>query len=361
MNWNPQREGRSAKRVLVARLGSMGDIVHGLPVAATLHENFPEWEVDWLVERRWRALLDGNPCLNRVVEFDTLSWRASPLSGRAWRELGGAIRSLRERHYDYALDLQGALKSAIACRASGATQVIGFERPWLREPAASVFYTQRVQSNADHVVEANMALAAAVGAIRPVFRFPLPPGDPAAVAPGLPSGAIALLNPGAGWEAKQWPAAGYARLADALEKEFALPVVLNCGPREAALAEQVRAACQGAKPFPFSGSIPGLIALLRHAKLMVGPDTGPLHLAAALGVPTVALFGPTDPKRNGPYGNAHRNLRPENAVTSHSRSGPASGMMDRIRPEEVLAAARELLNEQRTIRPFAECPATDAH
>jgi len=360
-----QRETPHSKRVLLVRLGSMGDIIHALPVLTTLKENFPHWEVDWLVERRWRGLLEGNPYLTRLLEFDTLGWRAAPFSSATWAEFGNALRSLRQRHYDYALDLQGALKSAMACRASGAGQVIGFERPWLREPGASVFYTRRISPHATHIVDANLSLAEAVGAGRRVVSFPVPAGDDSALPPELRDGDIGrqniarqsfarqtyvTINPGAGWLAKQWPAAGYAEICDQIDLRYGFPIVINCGPGETALAQEVRSACRRARPVTFSGSLSGLIALLRRTRLMVGPDTGPLHLAAALGVPAVVLFGPTDPKRNGPYGNAHRNLRPEKAITSHHHSGSRNGVMDQIRPSQVLEAIQELLQEQSPAR-----------
>lgn len=337
--------GPDVRRVLLVRMGSLGDIVHALPALATIQENFPRWELDWLVERRWRALLEGNPCLRRIVEFDTLAWRASPLSLGTWSELRGALRGLREGRYDCAVDLQGALKSAIACRASGAREVIGFDRKWLREPAAGVLYTRRARPNAVHVVEANLALAEALGATRRVRSFPLPPGDPAALPEELRGVPLAVISPGAGWRAKQWPAGGYAALCDAIEGHRGWPVVINCGPGEEPLAREVRQACRQARPATYAGSLAGLIALLRQARLVVAPDSGPLHLAAALGVPTVALFGPTDPRRNGPYGNRHRVLRPERAVTSHRRSASAT-WMQQILPQQVLAAAEELLAEQ---------------
>jgi lipopolysaccharide heptosyltransferase I len=346
MSGAPQNGVRGSKRVLLVRLGSMGDIVHALPTLSTLKENFPEWEFDWLVERRWRELLQGNPCLTRLVEFDTVKWRAAPLSAASWGGFRMAVGELRTRQYDCALDLQGAIKSAIACRLSGAAQVIGFARPWLRESAASVFYSRRISSDALHIVEAGLALAAALGAKRPVIQFPLPTGDDLAVPSELRERAFAVINPGAGWLAKRWPAAAYAEVCDELQERHALPVVINCGPGEAALADAVHKGCQQAQPRTYSGSLNGLIALLRRSPLMIGPDTGPLHLAAALGVPTVALFGPTDPKRNGPYGNAHRNLRSDDAVTSHSRSGRSDGVMDRIRPSQVMEAVRELLQER---------------
>ena len=335
-----------AKRVLLVRLGSMGDVLHGLPTLVTLKESFPEWEVDWLVERRWRELLQDNPYLSRLMEFSTLEWRHSPFSADTWRKIREGTAQLRQRQYDYALDLQGAMKSAVACRMSGAAQVIGLARPWVRESAASVFYSRRVPSDAEHIVEANLALAEALGAAQPVIRFPLPPGDDAAVPTGMRNRSFVVMNPGAGWAAKQWPVSAYAELCDELESRHALPAILNCGPGETALAEAVSSRCRRAKPLTFSGNLPGLIALLRRAKLMIGPDTGPLHLAAALAVPTVALFGPTDPRRNGPYGNANRTLRPEGAVTSHRRTGRSDGGMERIRPSQVLEAIRELTEEE---------------
>src|SRR5262249_17295850 len=160
-------------------------------------------------------------------------------------------------------DLQGAIKSALACQISGARQILGFRDPWLRERPAGIFYTRRVSATGTHVVEANLALAAALGAARPVFEFPIPPGHPSAIPSGIPAGELALINPGAGWQAKQWSAAGYSAICDALEERFALPVVLNCGPGETGLAEQVRGLTQRARPSLFSGPIPGLIALLR--------------------------------------------------------------------------------------------------
>ncbi|MBI3895593.1 MAG: lipopolysaccharide heptosyltransferase I [Acidobacteria bacterium] len=331
------------RRILIVRFGSMGDIIHSLPALATLKENFPQWEIDWLIESRWRPLLEGNPDLHRIVELDTLVWRRRLLSDETWIAFRQRIRELRERRYDCALDLQGSLKSAVACRLSGASEVIGFDSPWVKEAAGSVLYTRRVATRAVHAVEANLALAAALGARHPVIRFPLPAGEPDQLPAGFPRDNIAVLNPGAGWRSKCWPAASYGQVADALEKEIGFRVVLNCGPGEETLAAEVQAVCRTAKPLLYGGGLLGLIALLRRSRLMVGSDTGPSHLAAALGVPTVALFGPTDPQRNGPYGERTKSLRPDNAPTSYQHSAMPAEVMSRISPEEVLSAIRELL------------------
>ena len=334
------------RRILIVRLGSMGDIIHSLPVAVTLKERFPDWEIDWLVERRWRELLDGNPYLSRVVDLDTLQWRKNLLSPKVWNAARTTFSALRGARYDYALDLQGAIKSAVSCGLSGAREVLGFEKRLLREPACAFLYTRQVDSEAAHVVDANLALAAALGADTPVIRFPLPDGDPLCLPPGLIQQSFAVFNPGAGWGAKCWPPEYYAKLADLLQQEFSLQVVLNGGPDEERLARQVKDACRAANPQVYVGNLTGLIALLRRSRLMVGADTGPLHLAAALDIPTVGLFGPTDPARNGPYGSRHRSLRPPNAQTSYRHSASDSGAMRQIRPEDVAEAIRELLHEE---------------
>src|SRR4029077_8681556 len=117
----------SKRRILIVRMGSMGDIIHALPVLVTLKENFPEWEIDWLIEKRWRELLDGNPYLSRVVEVDTLEWRKHPFSQSVWNAARETVATLRESRYDCVLDLQGAVKSAVACASAGAREIIGFE------------------------------------------------------------------------------------------------------------------------------------------------------------------------------------------------------------------------------------------
>ena len=132
-------------------------------------------------------------------------------------------------------------------------------------------------------------------------------------------------------------------MCDALEKEFSLPVVLNCGPGEEGLVKEVSRGCRYSQPRVYSGDVQGLIALLRRSRLMVGPDTGPVHLAAALGVPTVGLFGPTDPRRNGPYGARYKSLRPDGALTSHRHSARSAELMAQIHPNQVLEAIHELL------------------
>lgn len=341
-------------RILLVRFGAMGDIIHALPAAGAIRVAFPGAAIDWLVEPRWQGLLLGTrmgsrPLLDRVITLDTFALRKSVLSTTSRQTLRALVRQLRASRYDTAVDLQGAIKSALACKLSGASRILGFAAPWIREGAAGLLYSRSISSPARHIVEANLDLAAALTgqpANHADISFPLPEGDPAALPDNLPQQDFAVMNPGAGWRSKQWPPACFAAVCDELQLRHGLPTILNCGPGEQALAAQVRSGCQHAAPAVFSGEIPALIALLRHSRLMVGPDTGPLHLAAALGVPTVGIFGPTDPARNGPYGPAVRSLRAPGARTSHKHDADPDGSMQAITPAQVLAAVDELLHEQ---------------
>ena len=330
------------KRILIARLGSMGDIIHTLPVAAALKDSFPSWDIDWLVEKRWRGLLDGNPCLSEIVEIDTHLWRKQLGSASTWREIRELRKRLRDRHYDFALDAQGAIKSAVCCWLSGANEILGFESRWLKEPLCRVFYSIQVAPTAEHIVEINLALAKRLGANIDVVRFPLPQGDPKRSPTSLEQVQYAVLNPGAGWRSKCWPPEYYSALADLLQRECGLISILNCGPGEETLAQQVQNNCTVANPKVFQDNLNGLIALLRKSKLMVGSDSGPLHLAAALGVPTLGLYGPTDPNRNGPYGRLHQSIRPEGAETSYKHSPEESLAMRSILPDQVFQSIQEL-------------------
>ncbi|OFV93258.1 MAG: lipopolysaccharide heptosyltransferase I [Acidobacteria bacterium RIFCSPLOWO2_12_FULL_54_10] len=333
-------------RILIVRLGSMGDIVHALPVAATLKDNFPECEIDWLVERRWSPLLAGHPALRHVLQIDTFALRKDLLSASTCTEVNAILSELKSRRYDFALDLQGSIKSAMACSLSGSASIVGFDSPWLRELPAGLLYTKRVSPDAVHVVDANLALAQSLGAARPVTRFDLPLGNTDALPPELSHGRVAVLNPGAGWGSKCWSVEGYASVADALARDHDFRIVVNSGPGEENLAQQVLRACKTSHPLFFTGDIPALLALLRRSSLVIGSDTGPVHIAAALGIPTIALFGPTNPARNGPYGSNTRWLRSEHSLTSYSHSASPDESLLEIRPDAVLSLVREFFTSR---------------
>ena len=314
-------------RILVVRLGAMGDIVHALPAAASLKHSFPGCRVTWVVEPRWAPLLEGNPFVDRVVHLDR---RTAAGLARVWREL-------REERFDFAVDFQGLVKSALVASVARTERIFGFDRPVVREPLAALFYSDRVPAPAVHRVDRNLELAAAAGASTALYWFPMPPGR----AEGeLPAGAFVLASPLSGWRAKQWPLDYYARLAKRLRREMGVPLVLN-GP----LAE--REALAGvADTMLHLSSIEGLIDATRRAAAVVGVDSGPLHVAAALGRPGVAIFGPTDPAQTGPYGGTFTVLRGPQAVTSYKRGNEIDASMRAVTPDAVFEALQPRLAQR---------------
>lgn len=286
-------------RILLVRLGSLGDVVHGLPVAAALRAALPDAALDWLVDARYLPLLDLVPVLDGRIAV-------SPSA----KGFLAAAASLRRRRYDVAFDLQGLWKSAVLARASGAPRVIGFSREHLREPGARLFYTEAgTAPSGGHVIAKNLSLLAALGIDAPpgAARFPIAVPESAvadAVRRRLGLGAdasFAIVNPGAAWPNKRWPPERFGRLAAALAGRHGLRSAVTWGPGDEALAAAVAAASEGAAVVAPPTSIADLLVLSGAARLVVSGDTGPLHLAAALGTPVVALFGPTDAARNGPW------------------------------------------------------------
>jgi heptosyltransferase-1 len=353
----------------------MGDVIHGLPAAAALRAWFPGIELGWVIERRWADLLGSatpaingeapatarsarQPLVDRIHLADTFTWRKHPLAPETRREFSRLLGNLRRLHYDAAVDLQGSWKSAVLAGLSGARLKLGFRSP--REAGAGIFYNRKIAAAGRHVIEQNLSLAAGLAR-----SLPVDPGliaqtmaaPPRVVLPeraederwvtaelahhDLAGRPLAVINPGAGWGAKCWPAERFGQVARALA-EWGLSSLINFGPNEQALAQTVEQTAAGAAS-PVSCTIGQLIALLRRAGLFVGGDTGPLHLAAALGVPVVALFGPTDPARNGPFAAPAVILRHASSLTDHARRAATEAGLLAIGVDEVVAAARHLL------------------
>jgi heptosyltransferase-1 len=349
--------------LLVVRLSAMGDIIHTLPAAAALRQSFPHATLGWLVEERWAELLctlryprsgarsPQRPLVDRVHSVNTAEWRRAPFSFNTWQQIAAGLSELRGIHYDAVIDFQGAVRSALLARWSGAPVVYGSTQP--RENAASMFYTRQVllQTNGAHVVEQALALAGAVVstagmatsiAAEAGAEFPVDPDAESKIAGLTAEGNdFAILSPGAGWGAKRWPAERYGQVARELAKD-GLCSLVNYGPAEEELALAVEAA-GGGSARKISCSVSELIALTRRARLLIGGDTGPMHLAAALKIPVVAIFGPTSPARNGPFGMPSIVLRSASSITDHTRHHePEPGLLE-ITAGEVVAAARKLL------------------
>jgi lipopolysaccharide heptosyltransferase I len=281
--------------ILIVRLGALGDIVHAIPAAAALRRAMPGARIDWVVDARHRALVDLVTVVDGVL----------PLDGRTLRGWTAAVRVLRQIGYDVAFDFQGLMKSAVLARASGARRVAGFSIWHLREKGARPFYSETDDAaGVEHVVRKNLSLLRVVGVESGAVEFPLarvPSSAVQQVRESVGEGAFALINPGAAWPNKRWLASRFGDVAAFLREVRGIPSVVLWGPGEEELAREVAAASSSAAiPGPPT-SIGDILELSREASLMVSGDTGPLHLAAAVGTPVVAIMGPTNPQRNGPW------------------------------------------------------------
>jgi heptosyltransferase I len=340
----------AGQKYLVIRLSSIGDIVHALPAVSALGETFPGSEITWAVETRYASLLDGNPIVRRLVKLDTLGWRKRPVSPRTLAELVGSIRSLREHVFDAVIDFQGLVKSGFLSRLCRSRMRIGFSRPWLKESAAGFFYTRQVRAERrKHAIEENLALVEALGARCRRWQFPLARSeadDSYAGAALLKLGIrdFILMNPGGGWRAKRWAPSNYADLIRRLEPEISSHFILSGSPGEEDEIGQILRTAGSSRACYLPTTIRQFIELARRAKLFIGGDTGPLHLAAALGIPIVALYGPTDPARNGPFSPADIVLANDEPV-NHTRRGKQAHFLSGISVEEVAGAVRRRLGE----------------
>jgi lipopolysaccharide heptosyltransferase I len=293
-------------RFLLVRLGALGDIVHGIPVAAALRRALPSARIDWLVSAKHREILDLVPVIDRRLVVND---RAGTGAGTP---LVAAIRELRRTRYDVTIDLQGLIKSALAARASGASRVVGFASRYLREPLARWLYTDVYDPGGDgihapaerrHVVQLNLGLLEPLGIVAGSPEFPFEPVESEAARQlrERTGGRYALLNPGAAWPNKRWPPSRFAEVASVLHERRGLMSVVLWGPGELELGEALVSQAPGAALLSPPTSIADIVALARGAAVMVSGDTGPTHIAAAVGTPIVGLYGPTRPERNGPW------------------------------------------------------------
>jgi heptosyltransferase I len=336
-------------RFLVVRLGSLGDIVHTFPAVAGLRESFPALEIVWLTHPRWQFLVESSSLASQVWTVET----------RSWSSVRKTIGRVRQTEWTAAIDYQGLWKSALVPFLGGVESRIGFSYATIREFGVPVLYTERVHSTARHIADQNGELSLRAGARNGVANFNLqvPPADETAAAECLRGAGIdryVVLSPGGGWRSKCWPPARFGALCEKIRNSLGLRCIVNYGPEENDLAAAVRAASGNADPLLYDGELGPLMALLRRALCIVGGDTGPLHLAIALCTPVVALFGPTDPARNGPYRQRSPEmgissedivLRAPGVTTTHRRGDQPHPSMLAIEVDEVLDAIRRRIGQ----------------
>lgn len=294
--------------ILVIKLGSIGDVVHTLPAVAALKESYPEAGIDWLVEKKAAMILKGNPSLRSILEVDTRQWREEPFRAGTLHQMRALLKSLRSSRYDLAIDFQGLWKSAIFGFISGASKLMGFDPSNLKEPGCRFFYHQCVRPSEEsrHIIEKYNDLVRACGASLGVWKFSLqvPANDETYIDSQIHDHELrdfVIINPGGGWPTKNWDTKKYGKLVRLMQQRCGIKCVLTYGPGEEELVEEIRRAAEPESAAAFPTTLLQFVGLVRRARLFIGGDTGPMHLAAASGTPVVAIFGPTDPARNGPW------------------------------------------------------------
>ena len=353
----------------------MGDVLHALPAISALRKMHPAWKIDWAIEPQWLPLLsaepenaapgaertEARPVVDQIHLVPAKNWGRKPLASDTWAGIRALRADLQAGRYDAVLDLQGSLKSAVVARLSGCKRVIGEAKP--RELPARWLSTERVETVGTHVIDQAVELASAVcgDLLTPVM--PSVPVDAEAeewcdqfqeIRTWKP---VILVHPGGGWGAKRWPVERYGVVVEEFGRRGAV-VLVNAGPGEEELAASVVAAASGHGSVVIS-SLEQLIALTKRVSLVIGGDTGPLHLACSLGKPVVGIYGPTDPKRNGPYGSRFRVLRnPESRQDHTRREQPEAGLLT-IPPESVMEAAVELMLEEKRARQAGQGASQD--
>ena len=347
-------------RLLIVRIGAMGDVLHVMPAVAALRERHPEWFLGWAIEPRWSELLEssaefggtvgyasrgpGKPLVDRLYRLPARRWGERPFAPSTLSEILTIRRLLRGEKFDLCVDMQGSIKSAVVGRMAGAKELVGAAEP--RERQAAWLYGRRIPLHGEHVIEQGCELlSAALGETLQPAPVTLPEDaaaeqwcDAALADVATP---FAMIAPAAGWGAKQWPAERFGAVAAALARAGVRTVVNAPSFGDALALKVVEASGEAAKLVPCS--VGQMVALVRRAAVVIAGDTGPLHLAAALGRPVVALFGPTDPSRNGPWDTRAAVLRHASSRRNHKRLTETESGLMQITVGEVIEAALCLL------------------
>ena len=338
------------KNILVVKLSAIGDVIHALPVSYAIKERFPEAHLTWVVEKPAYPILEGNPYIDDIILFEKAKFRS--VSGFL-HEIGPFRRRLRARSYDASLDLQGLFKSAAIVWNAGARQRVGTAN--MREGAHLVSRPIRGAHAEGHIVERYLDVARALGCTVDEVRFPVAVSErdrAAAETLLLREGVqeqrtFVAFAIGANWPNKRWPAAHFAALADRLYRAHYVPVLVGGGRLDETLAQDIMAA-SGIPPVNLVGrtNLKQLAHIFTRAALVLGGDTGPVHLAAGLGTPTVMLMGPTDANRNGPYGQQENAIEVDRPCRACWKRACPKGLdcLAAITPEMAVERMRPLLS-----------------
>lgn len=337
--------GKAPQKLLIIKPSSLGDVIHSLPFLGVMRESFPNAEIHWVIAKGLEGLFENHPMVQKLWVINKDRWKKLKSIGETISEFGSLFSGLKGESYDIAIDLQGLLRSGLLAAASRAPVRLGFSEA--RE-GSSLFYTHKITGGREiHAVDRYLKIASAMGCDIPAVTFPLPlVKEPKAIRQlRKEAGNYAILVPGARWSTKRWPAERFGKLASRLDMKS---IIIGSAADEALAAEA--AAHSKGKAISMAGKtdMKGLISLIRKAGFMVTNDSGPMHIAAACGVPVVALFGPTNPVRTGPYGTGHIVIKAETGCAPcYSRQCKDFRCMDSISVDAVYKAIKNKLGALR--------------
>jgi heptosyltransferase I len=297
-------------KILIVKPSSLGDVVHSLPFLNAMKTCFPEAEIHWVIAKGLEDLLAGNPMIERLWVINKDAWKKIDNAKNTVAEMRNLFKGLKKEKFDLVIDLQGLLRSGIITKSTGAPVRIGFQEA--RE-GSRFFYTHKVKGGKDvHAVDRYLKIPLSLGCDIARVSFPFSPEPSSPFTSHLLtfnlSGEYAVIVPGARWKTKKWPPEKFGELASRLPMQSI--IVGSKADRD--IAGLIVSLSEG-KAISLAGktSLPELIAIIRKAKFVISNDSGPMHIAAALGIPVFAIFGPTDPQRTGPYGKGHTIIRTE--------------------------------------------------
>jgi heptosyltransferase I len=334
---------RVPRRILIIKPSAIGDVVHALPVLPRLRKLWPEATISWMITPPCAGLVERHPMVDEVIIFERKRWGRSWYSPGALGELAGFIRKLRKKEFDLVIDLQGLMRSAWVGMASGAPRRIGFANA--RE-LAPIFYSELVECSwkNDHAVQRYLKMASALGCSEgpAEFVFAVDDDDRKYIQEKIPAGTeYAVMLPGANWQTKRWPAKKYAALVKPLKERFGLETAISGSSADTEIGRQIPA------KFDLVGktNLRQIVALLERARLVIGNDTGPMHMAAAMGIPLISPYGPTDPKRTGPFERESSVVRLELPCSPcYSRTCSHRSCMEWLEIGPILQVAESQLN-----------------
>jgi lipopolysaccharide heptosyltransferase I len=343
------------RKILIVKPSSLGDIVHSLPFLNVMRTCFPDAQIHWVVAKGFEGLLEGHPMIDRLLVINKDAWKKISCARDTINEIRELFRALKRERYDLVIDLQGLLRSGIISKATGAPLRIGFHEA--RE-GSRVFYTHKVVGGKDiHAVERYLRIAEFLGDKVSDISFPLPPAE--SLSPlniQHPTFKIdepyVVLVPGARWKTKRWPPEKFGRLSSMLPVQS----VIAGGKSDTDIAEEI-VSLSGGKAMSLAGKtdLKDLGEIMRNARFVVSNDSGPMHIAAALGIPVFAVFGPTDPKRTGPYGKGHSIIKADvSCAPCFKRTCDDMKCMKNVSAEKVFEIINENINPEN--RPLRDPP-----